>query len=250
MGEGDMMTQQQNTIQMSIIDNLLFASTFGCNQFFLQQGNYIIEKKGGNAYKLIISPNQNSEYALMGMINSRVFYSKQPIVLESFYYGLRYYIYIEYLNNLDVDPTGFLIRFYTRKQQIDKYRMLLCIFEANQYNPVVNTDVGKVFSKNILAHTKDNTNPHGQNLQQYNLNVYNQLKLKGSQITIPFFTSYLTGKSECKIDFPQNRQVVFVTAYPESLEAGNIAWKIQDRSVFLTNSGQSNIKVNLKFDMR
>jgi hypothetical protein len=42
--------------------------------------------------------------------------------------------------------------------------MLLCIFQANQHNPVVNTDVGKVFSKNILAHTKDNTNPHGQNL--------------------------------------------------------------------------------------
>ena len=44
--------------------------------------------------------------------------------------------------------------------------------------------------------------------------------------------------------------MLFVSAYPESIKAGYIAWRIENKNIILSNAGQSGIKVNLKLDVR
>ena len=114
----------------------------------------------------------------------------------------------------------------------------------------INTDVNKVYAKNLLAHTKDSTNPHGKDMYQYNLNVVNQFKIKGENVYSSIYTSYETISGEYILNFPEGKQVLYVTAFPESLKAGYIAWRIEDNKVILTNAGQSGVKVNLKLDIR
>lgn len=248
MGRGDAMTEKNNTQQWSIVDSLLYVATFGCDTCFLQEGNYEIEKHVGY-YRLKISPFGYNGFSIMGMLNYRLFYSKQVLTSENLYFNKRYYIYIESADGFELNPNAFLIRAYTTKQIPVSSQILLCIVETTQ-EPKIITDLNKVYAKNILAHTKDNTNPHGKQIYQYDLNIINSLKLKNEELHACIYSSYVTQKNEYRIDFPENKQVIYVTAYPESIEAGNIAWKIENKQIVLFNSGAEGIKVNLKFDVR
>ena len=248
MGTGDMMTEENNMQQWSILDNLLYASTFGCDQCFLQDGDYKLERDG-DKYKLIIQPIYDNGFSLLGIIDYRLFYSKKSLTVNGLYFNQRYYIYLETNSSIDINPQGFYLNSYTTKQKAKNNKLLLCIVETTD-QPVIITDVNKVFAKNLIAHTKDNTNPHGKQMYQYDLNVINQLKLKNEIVYPAIYTSYETQSNEYILQFPQNKQVIFVTAYPESLKAGYISWKIENRNIILNNSGQSGIKVNLKLDVR
>ena len=54
--------------------------------------------------------------------------------------------------------------------------MLLCVVRTTK-DPVLDLDVNKVYSKNILAHTMDITNPHGKNLYQDNT-IWDKMLIK------------------------------------------------------------------------
>jgi hypothetical protein len=97
--------------------------------------------------------------------------------------------------------------------------MLLCIIDAEYGNTKIDTDVNKVYSKNILAHVKDNTNPHGITLYQDNVEIFNKLTLNNYPVYSSLYTSYVTnnqGQSFLTIN-DENMQIVFATVYPESL---------------------------------
>lgn len=248
MGKGDKMTEENNMQQWTILDNLLYASTFGCDKCFLQDGDYQLECNEDH-YKLTIKPMYNNGFSLLGIINYRLFYSKKDLVVNNLYFNQRYYIYLQAHDSIQTNPMGFHLNQYTTKQSSLNSNLLLCIIETTD-QPVIITDVNKVFAKNLIAHTKDNTNPHGKQMYQYDLNIINQLKLKNEFVYPSIYTSYETQSNEYILPFPQNKQVIYVTAYPESLKAGYIAWRIEDKKIFLSNAGQSGIKVNLKLDVR
>lgn len=254
MGQGDVMTEQQNWKQMSIVDNLLYAATFGCSQCFLQEGKYQIDDTSGNTVcHLLIKSYDEKGFSLMGIINYRMFYSKNEQRIGPLYYGLRYYIYIEYDYIMQTNPQGFSIKSYTQRQDANEYRMLLCIIDADYGNTKIDTDVNKVYSKNILAHVKDNTNPHGVTLYQDNVEIFNQLTLNNYPVYSSFYTSYITNnQGQFSLMVPnENMQIVFATAYPESLQIGEISWKIIDNMIYFNNSIQKQgIKVNVKLDLR
>jgi hypothetical protein len=108
----------------------------------------------------------------LGIINYRLFLSKATITVSPLFYDTRYYIYLEIDEQIETNPRAFSVNAYTVKQVSTPYNLLLCIVET--MNPCnINTDVNKVYAKNLLAHTKDNTNPHGKDMYQYNLNVVN-----------------------------------------------------------------------------
>lgn len=248
MGSGDRMTEQNNQQQWLILDNLLYASNFGCDKCFLQDGDYQLQKENNN-YQLKIRPLHSDGFALLGILNYRLFYSKHVLTVNNLIANNRYYIYLEAGELLDTNPESFYIHAYTVKQMITPYNLLLCIVETTSESLII-TDVNKVFAKNLLAHTKDNTNPHGKQMYQYDLNVVNSLTLNNTPVYPSIYTSYITQNGEYILSFPDNKQVVFVNAYPEQIKAGYISWRLQDKKIILTNSGQSGIKVNLKIEMR
>lgn len=252
MGAGDVMTEQQNWKQMSIVDNLLYASTFGCSQCFLQQGDYTIDlNTDGYFCYLLISPYNPGGFSLMGILNYRMFYSKDVKKVGPLYDDLRYYIYVEYDEIMEINPEGFSINCYTSRQEPNDSRMLLCVVQTGR-NPKLNTDVNKIYSKNILSHTKDNTNPHGSDLYQENLVVNNSLSVNDLPLYGSFYMQYKTNDKNIFVwEIPFNMEVVFVSAFPESCDAGFISWKIVNDCVVFTNSIQKeDVIVNVKFDLR
>ena len=74
MDEGDILTEEQEWVQMSTIDNLLRAATFGCTKAYLEDGTYSIEWDDRHMEcHLVIRPSKSGGYSLMGIINCRLF---------------------------------------------------------------------------------------------------------------------------------------------------------------------------------
>ena len=64
MGEGDMLTEEQEWIQMSTIDNLLQAAMFGCRKAYLEEGSYSIEwDRNHSSCHLHIRPSLQDGYS-------------------------------------------------------------------------------------------------------------------------------------------------------------------------------------------
>lgn len=248
MGAGDKMTEQNNEEQWTILDNLLYASTFGVNKCFLQEGHYSLEK-GGSYYKLKIKPINQNGFSLMGVINCRLFYSKKELILDALSPDNRYYIYLKPHELIETMPQAFILEAHNTKIIDTSSNLLLCIVETTTPSKII-TDVNKVYGKNLLSHTKDTTNPHGKQMYQYDLNVINELKINNNTIFPSIYTSYITTDKEYVLPFPDNKQVIYVSAYPQSIKAGYIAWRIEDKKIILSNAGQSGVKVNLKLDVR
>lgn len=248
MGAGDRMTEQENAQQWTILDNLLYASTFGVDKCFLQDGAYQLQYKKKYC-TLKIKPFYEDGFSLLGVINKRLFYSKNQQKVQPLLYDHRYYIYLQASQYINTNPQAFFINAYTVKQELTAYNLLLCVVETTTPSQII-TDVNKVYAKNLLSHTKDTTNPHGKQMHQYNLNVVNNLTLRGENINPAIYTSYVTTDKEYVLPFPEGKQVLFVSAYPESIKAGYIAWRIENKNIILSNAGQSGIKVNLKLDVR
>ena len=246
MGAGDRMTESQNMKQWSIVDNLLYTATFGCQKCFLEQGKYSLQfSSSGRSCNLVIQPVGNDGFSLMGMLNYRLFYSKDRLVIGTMFADMQYYVYVEYEESMETNPFAYQINFYNYQKQVNKYRMLLCIVRTTK-DPVIDLDVNKVYSKNILAHTMDITNPHGKNLYQDNLFVDNKLMLNEKQIYPYFYDSFYTSQNYL---YPvTDKNVVFVTAYPEDVSAGIISWKIVKGGIVFNNTGENGIKVNIKVE--
>jgi hypothetical protein len=110
---------------------------------------------------LTIEPLEENGFALMGIINYRMFYSKNILSTGKLYKYTTYYIYAEYRNEMETNPEYFNLKYYTEKQENTLNNILLCVIYIDDDNIEINQDVNKVYAKNILSHTKDTTNPHG-----------------------------------------------------------------------------------------
>lgn len=247
MGQGDIMTQEQNSVQMSIIDNLLYAATFGCSKCLLQQGRYegTYDQYRSQAQIKIIP---YEKFSLMGVLNYRLFYFEGVLDLGLFLLGKRYYIYLYYDEQLQNNPQKVSIRAFEQKKQITEYNMLLCVATVTYESIEIETDVSKVYGKNILAHTQDTTNPHGEQLIQKKLVVTDEIIYKDKRLIPPEYDSFITSNQGYVYNISNNKKVKFVIAYPESLQAGNISWKIENNKIIFNNSGNENIKVNFKIE--
>jgi hypothetical protein len=77
--------------------------------------------------------------------------------------------HINYLLQLYFDKDVYLIRhlpfsYFTKLKDLFillNSNLLLCIVETTTPSKII-TDVNKIYGKNLLSHTKDNTNPHGK----------------------------------------------------------------------------------------
>lgn len=250
-GYGDMMTQEDNTIQMSIIDNLLYAATFGADKCIIQDGKYQIQQNSQkpNYYRLKISP-LSGNHSLIGILNYRLFDKKGNSYSNYFIKGEYYYFYVCYSSDLQIDPQSFWIQYSLMDNQLDQTKIKICQVDFTGEKPIINTDVDKVLAKNILAHTQDRTNPHGKELVQDKIQVLNKLILNGQQIYQVFYqklkTNGLLGVNWSK----EGYKPIYVNVYGEEY-IGQVYWKInEDNSVTIYNTGQNDKNINVRIQVQ
>lgn len=249
MGNGDMLTEQSQKIQMTIIDNLLYASTFGASKCIIEDGLYSLQKKqGGNLYRVKVSPYHN-KYSAIGILNYRL-YLKQGVYYSPYFSkGAYYYVYLYYSKNMQISPELFNIQVKMRQMGEDNDTYLkICQVDYTGDEPILKDDINKVLAKNILAHTQDYTNPHGQILIQKELQVKNKFKL-GQNVVYPvIYDTIKSGGSQGVVWKKQNCKPKFVTVYGQDI-VGQITWKIQNDGLVIKNNGQKDVLLSLRIEV-
>lgn len=250
MGEGDMLTEEQEWIQMSTIDNLLCAAMFGCKSAFLEEGAYSLRwDKNHVECHLAISPSKEGGYSLLGIINSRMFKSMKDIEVGTLYGNGAYHVYVEYQNGLETDAECFSVRAYIDKQEESDHKMYLCHVDTHGEG-LVNTNVDKIYAKNLLAHTMDATNPHGRVQTQDEMKIVTSLTVRGSNVNGIKYVTATTAGNGGSVVVQFDREPYFLTVYPEELGVGEIAWSISGMIATISNSGKSGIKLNIRADVK
>lgn len=242
MGYGDAITEEEEMRQMSIVDNLLYASTFGVSKCILEEGNYSVKQQGNN-YVLEISKPLNSDYSLLGIINYRLFMSTKTVTSTEMFKGNKWYVYVEYTSYLEDSANKFDLSVSLFEKDEDNF-LLVAIVDLTDINNIkINTDTNKIYAKNILAHTADRTNPHGKKLMQ------EELYLQNNRVYTPIYgkmTVFIN--QENKYICPSNFVPVFAHIYPENPDMGTIAWKIYNNNILIWISGLSSGDVNIKIE--
>ena len=252
MGNGDMLTEEQERIQMNTIDSLFQASLLGCTQSFFREGTFALEwNQGGTECHLTITPSSSDGFSLMGIINGYLFRSTSKITVSTTLYAdSTYYVYVEYLEGLETDAQNFAINAYTEEQTENSEKMALCVVDTSDGGTIDTNVAGKVYASSILSHIAGKTNPHGTSVSQDTLNVTTSLSVKGNAVKGTIYTSAFTAGNGSSVSVSVgNATPVFATVYPASLTAGDIAWTISGSSVLISNTGSSGIALNIKVDI-
>ena len=242
MGYGDAITEDEEMRQMSIIDNLLYASTFGASKCVLEEGDYSVKEQDGN-YVLEISKPSNAECSLLGIVNYRLFMSTKTVTSTEMLRGSEWYVYVEYTSYLEDAADKFSLSVSPFEKDGDNF-LLVAIVDLTDVNHIkINTDTDKIYAKSILAHTADKTNPHGRKLMQ------DELYLQNNRVYTPLYgkmTVFIN--QENKYTCPSNFVPVFAHIYPENPNMGTIAWKIYNNDILIWVSGLSSGDVNIKVE--
>ena len=244
MGKGDTLMEENEMQQMTIIDNLLYAVTYGCSKCLIEEGSYTL-KKDKDGLKLSIKPLE--EFSMLGILNYRLFLSKKEITY-SIYPNSFYYIYAEYTEGLENNAESFSIKGYGSQQLDNDFRLLICTIDTEKEQ--INLDVEKVYAKNILAHTSDSTNPHGRILKQDEIDVKNSIKIDNNPVYGSIYADVISQGSDGIIfNIPEEYVPVFVTIHPKYISAGTIAWEIVGNDIFIMNSGNLGIVLHVKVEV-
>lgn len=230
MGNGDVMTEDDNNIQMNIIDKLLYINNTNLFNCILYQGNYNYEINENN-YKIIISPKINlineqqnltaDNFSLSGILNNNFFYSTNIIEIENLNNNKNYYIYVkEKEEGLKTNPNNFQIEKSENLKDNVTNQIYLC--KINIENNQVNIDI----------------------------NVNGKLYLEDKYPSYEYI-SFFSGLQNYEYSFPENKEIIFATAYAQELNT-NIAWEInkENKKIIFKTSGANGIKINVKLELK
>lgn len=235
---------------MKMIDNALFAGNLGVARALFDDGTYKLKKDGDKKYSLSIIPCAN--YSVIGIVHYRLFYYEDILEFPNIYNGHKYYIYISYSSELDVDPTKFLKTVSMDKKPDIDNNVLLAEIDLTGSEPIINEmPDSKVYADEIFAHTKDQNNPHGRTLYQDKLKITDALMVKESIIyKTVYVEGTFAGNGLCwRKTFDSTP--VFVTIMQLEQGAGEIWVNIDSviNEVLIYNSGQSTkFKAEIKLE--
>lgn len=250
MAHGDMLTEQSERTQMTIIDNLLYAATFGASKCIIEDGKYSLQKmQNADLYRVVVSPYYD-RYSAIGILNYRLYLKQGKYYSPYFKKGSYYYVYISYSSKLQINPESFQVQI--KLSQVDDDNDIyikICEVDFTGQTPILIEDVNKVLAKNVLAHTQDFTNPHGQILVQKELNVTNELKIKQNIVYPTIYEKIKSGGVEGVVWQKQGCVPIFVTIYGEQ-NLGQIVWKIENEKLIIKNNGQKDINMNIKVQVQ
>lgn len=250
MGYGDMLTESDEKAQMTVIDNLLYAATCGVSKCIIEDGRYELEKSKEDDFlcRIKISP-YDGKYALLGIINYRLFLQDDTIYTPYIAKGEHYHIYLQYTNYMELDSSAFEITYSYRELDDYDIRIKLCELDWTGDEPVLITDINKVTAKNLLAHSQDRTNPHGEQLIQKSLQVTDELKIDDKTVYPVIYDSIMSGGTEGVVWFRKGYTPKYVTVYGEEFGIGEIVWNVDGDNLTIKNSGDVNKKLNLRIEV-
>ena len=246
MTQGDILTEAEEQRRATILDNLMYVATYGATKAIVEEATYTLTDASSENCTLTIS-SAGSGYVFLAIVNYRLAYKTDSIVLN-LERGRKYYVYLIDLDGIDINPERCSVLALTN-QYTDISHLLLCTVDYTGDEAVLDTDTDKQYLTNLAAHSMDSTNPHGTTLHQDTLNVNAELNLQGEPIYTTVYREILSTGTTPKVVQVEDFSPVFVTAVPESLDAGNVAAKVNsDGTIQITNSGSTGIKIQLRIE--
>lgn len=253
MANGDILTQQSEARQMTLIDNMLQFATYGVANCIIEQGLYSFSAND-NLCQMNLRPFNG--ITLMGLLNRRLLLSERRLSSPQFTMDGKNYIYVKYEGNQDTitsnskstiisNETKFSIVVSKNNTFEEDIYMLLCTVDFSNSSstsiPVILDDKiawvnedNKIYAKNLLAHSKDNTNPHGKTLYQNNIKFHHlstDFVSGDTKLNLPVYGAIYQdiisqGKDQITvISLPSGFKPMFVTVTPTTPSIGYITVK-------------------------
>lgn len=251
MRRGDVMMEEDNRIQMSMIDTLLYISLYGFTNAILHEGAFTteFEADGNSSNSLLITPRSENGVALAGIIDFNVFIWHGQMRIPIYGLGLPSYVYIETDDYGNAPATNFsedanFCTVVAENEPLDYQAsslMPLCFIGRD--GSIDQSPPGKTVISTFMKHAVRDVNPHGRRLEQADLEVTGSLTKRGFRVpAVQFLDVDLPGGGEhveVRADpdpyTGKEPPVLFVTAYSP---AGEVGWEPKaDGSVSVWCSG-------------
>ena len=232
---------EENINIIKIIDSLLYAGTCGVTKALFEDGDYDIFSNGDGTFTLIIQPYGN--YSLLGILNNRLFYSTETLVFDNIVLNKNYFLYVGTTIAMDTDPTKFSKILSSSKKNESKSSILLATITFKDNKPIIDEDPDdKIYSKDILAHSHDISNPHGRKLHQDKLFIADNLFVRGNEI---YKKIYVEGKIPFD-DITLDTDIMFVNSM---MFNNKKIWFEIDKNKLSVN-GEKNAKFKLEISVK
>lgn len=248
ISKGEMMEAKEQERAAQIIDNMLYAATFGVDKAVFEDGNYRLNLEPDGLYTLSIIPYNG--YSFLGIVNYCLFSSNEIKKINNLRSGNKYFIYVFYQNDLSTNPENFILSARTDKiTDSSSLSIHVATIDLTGIEPVIDENpYSKKYSAPISVHMTDDTNPHGKTLYQDVLQVVEKLYIKG-RIISPYEIVELnleTNKTTYELNFDEK---ISFASYMNLSEPQNIWFNIEDKKITVNSEGKvGKIKIKVEFE--
>jgi len=269
MGKEDILSEQEERRRAIIIENQLLAANKGIKNCIFEEGEYRVLDKGKTRDVCLLTTGENISF--MGIVNSAFCKTCKTIIWNNLIPNRIYYLYLKAKDNIYENCSSVLSIAKESTPYYDEHNATLLAkikIGYDSYDLDINPD-GKIYGQDILVHSSDTTNPHGENLVQDNLlirkslnfeqngidglskeivNLYdengNGILQKEKFITLNELSNGTEGR-EIICDSKIKSIIVYenVVENKPTFGLGEIAIKIFDNRAYIYNNGKCNIPI-------
>lgn len=244
----EMMEAGEEEKAAKIIDNMLYAATFGIDKAVFEDGNYRVNLEADGLYTLSVIPYNG--YSFLGIVNYCLFSSKEIKQIKNLRSGNKYFIYVFYQDDLSTNPENFYLKSSIYKlQDTSSLSIHVATIDLTGIEPKIDEEpYTRKYTSNIVAHIKDNTNPHGRTLYQDILQVSENLYLNGRKILPCEFVELTLEKNKKLYELNFESKISFVS-YMDLSVPQTIWFEINEKVLKVNSEGISGkIKIKVEFE--
>ena len=254
MKSGDVLTEEGESLQWKVVDNLLYAFAMGLTNMILREGSYSVTQDIDDNYHLTIEPLSGVSFA--GVINKRLCLSNETKTSTSLSIGAINYVYATYQFSVDLEPSTFtLVPSIETSSSITK--LLVATIDMTGESPIIDTTTEKTYSTSISSHMNNNINPHGTVLKQSVIECNQgdfvemdteELTIKNLSIYPSIYTTLVSAGSTGVTWSEAGMTPKFATVYGEE-SVGEIYWSISGSVLTIKNTGATGVTMNVKIEI-
>lgn len=244
----EMMEAGEEEKAARIIDNMLYAATFGVDKAVFEDGNYRLNLENNGLYTLSITPYNG--YSFLGIVNYCLFSSKEVKKIYDLRSGNKYYIYVFYQDDLSVNPENFYLKPSIYKLLDDSSLSIhVATVDLTGIEPKIDEEpYARKYTQGIVNHIQDKTNPHGRTLYQDELQVLENLFLEGRKINSYDFYELNLEKNKDIYEVSFEKNIIFVS-YFDLMIPQKIWFEIDKNILKIHSEGNvGKIKIKVEFE--
>ena len=244
----EMMEAGEEEKAAKIIDNMLYAATFGVDKAVFEDGSYRLTLEKNGLYTLSVVPYNG--YSFLGIVNYCLFSSKNVKKIYDLRSGNKYYIYVFYQEDLSTNPENFYLKSSTYKLINDSSLSIhVATVDLTGIEPKIDEEpYSRKYTQGIVNHIQDKTNPHGRILYQDELQILKQLFVDGRKINTYDFHELSLEKDKNIYEISCEKNIVFVS-YFDLMEPQKIWFEIKGRKLIIHSQGEvGKIKIKVEFE--